>query len=211
MEMGTLIVDIDGTICFTDRTNYIQAYPRKEVIAEINKKYDEGYRIVFWTARGTKTGIDWSFETQNQLTEWGVKYHELHFGKPAGDLYIDDKCINVNQWVPDLHYQASVDKIWGKEYLLTKNDKYAFKRLEINPGRHISLQYHNYKHETWHIVEGHGIAFFDENPEGVPIYPGYTAVIPPGRIHQAFAAADSKLVIIEASTTELEDIVRLEQ
>ena len=59
MEMGTLIFDIDGTVC-THEKDYSQAKPIQEVIEKLNKKFDEGYQIVLFTARGTETGIDWS-------------------------------------------------------------------------------------------------------------------------------------------------------
>lgn len=59
MEMGTLIFDIDGTIC-SQELDYSQAKPFQEIINKINKKYNEGYKIVLFTARGTETGIDWS-------------------------------------------------------------------------------------------------------------------------------------------------------
>jgi dTDP-glucose 4,6-dehydratase len=58
MEMGTLIFDIDGTLC-TQEKNYADAKPIYSVIDKLNKKYDEGYKIVLFTARGTETGIDW--------------------------------------------------------------------------------------------------------------------------------------------------------
>ena len=108
--MGTLIFDIDGTICYNigKPGEYENSIPRHEVIREINKKYDEGYEIVFWTARGTKTGIDWTAETIEQLKAWGVKYHSLHFGKPAAALYVDDKGFNVDNWVPDIYFTASI-------------------------------------------------------------------------------------------------------
>ena len=204
MEMGTLIFDIDGTIC-TQESDYTQAKPIQEVIDKLNKKYDEGYRIVLFTARGTETGIDWSLITTDQLKEWGVKYDDLLFGKPAGLKYIDDKGINIYQWEPDIEALASIDKIWGKEYLLSKTDKYAFKRLEILQGKNISKQLHRHKHETWHIVEGIGTAIIAGRAR--PVKPGTTIIIPPGMIHQVRADSE-KLIIIEASTTELEDIVR---
>ena len=121
MEMGTLIFDIDGTIC-TQESDYSQAKPIQEVIDKLNKKYDEGYKIVLFTARGTETGIDWNEITIKQLNLWGVKYHNLLFGKPAGLKYIDDKGINIYQWEPKIESQASIDKIWGKEYLLAKTN-----------------------------------------------------------------------------------------
>jgi hypothetical protein len=66
----------------------------KERIAKINKLYDEGNTIIYWTARGTGTGINWRNVTEKQFKKWNVKYHELKFQKPIYDLFIDDKNIN---------------------------------------------------------------------------------------------------------------------
>jgi hypothetical protein len=90
-----IYVDIDETICETasDR-NYVNAKPLKERIAKINKLYDEGNTIIYWTARGTGTGINWQDVTEKQFKKWNVKYHELKFQKPIYDLFIDDKNIN---------------------------------------------------------------------------------------------------------------------
>ena len=119
MEMGTLIFDIDGTIC-TQEADYSCAKPFYDRIKTINKLYDEGYHICFYTARGFKTGKDWSEITEKQFYDWGVKYHELFFGKPAGDYYIDDKGLNVELWDLTINCEASVVKPWGKEFLLSK-------------------------------------------------------------------------------------------
>jgi len=90
-----IYVDIDDTICesVSDR-NYANASPMTDRIGKINMLYDEGNTIVYWTARGTGSGIDWREVTEKQFEEWGVKYHKLHFGKPVYDLFIDDKNIN---------------------------------------------------------------------------------------------------------------------
>ena len=48
-----------------------------------------------WTARGTLTNKDWFSITENQLNQWGVKYHILLMGKPAFDLLIDDKALTT--------------------------------------------------------------------------------------------------------------------
>jgi len=53
---------------------------------------------VYWTARGAKTGFDWSGLTSQQLQSWGCKYHELRLDKPYYDLYIDDKVLNTEDW-----------------------------------------------------------------------------------------------------------------
>lgn len=94
-----IYVDIDETICDTpDNRDYTQSTPLKDRIAKINKLHDEGHTIVYWTARGTQTGINWKDTTEQQLRSWGVKYHELKFGKPAYDLFIDDKNIESNTY-----------------------------------------------------------------------------------------------------------------
>ena len=90
-----IYVDIDETICLSpEDRNYSMAIPIVRNIDKINKLYDEGNTIVYWTARGTGSGIDWSKVTKDQFMKWGVKYHDLKFGKPVYDLFIDDKNIN---------------------------------------------------------------------------------------------------------------------
>jgi|TARA_R100000234_G_C5002105_1_gene180783 hypothetical protein len=89
--------DIDGTICSTN-CEYKDAVPYLEVIEWINKKYDEGHHIQFFSSRGTKSKIDWFKFTLDQLDDWGVKYHSVKLGKPDYDLFIDDKGINNEEW-----------------------------------------------------------------------------------------------------------------
>jgi hypothetical protein len=90
-----IYVDIDETICTTrDDRNYRYSTPIVENIEEINRLYNKGNTIIYWTARGTVTGIDWRDVTEKQFQEWGVKYHDLKFGKPSYDMFIDDKNIN---------------------------------------------------------------------------------------------------------------------
>jgi len=92
-------VDIDETICESPKSrNYAEATPLPERIEKVNKLFDKGYTIIYWTARGTGSGIDWRQTTESQFKEWGVKYHELKFGKPIYDLFIDDKNINSNEF-----------------------------------------------------------------------------------------------------------------
>lgn len=94
-----IYIDIDETICHSpDAPNYITSKPILKNIKKANKLYDEGHLIVYWTARGTGTGIDWSELTKTQLKKWKVKYHDIKFGKPNYDLFIDDKNINTSEW-----------------------------------------------------------------------------------------------------------------
>jgi uncharacterized HAD superfamily protein len=84
------VIDIDGTIC-SQEPNYADAKPYKDRIRNINALHSLGHQIVFFTARGTETKIDWRNLTEKQLCEWGVYYDELIFGKPSCDLFIDDR------------------------------------------------------------------------------------------------------------------------
>ena len=91
-----IYVDIDDTICYREgnNLNYSDSLPFHNRIEKINKLFEEGNTIIYWTARGTKTGINWFHITYKQLTEWGCKFHELRMNKPYYDLFIDDKNIN---------------------------------------------------------------------------------------------------------------------
>ena len=94
-----IFVDIDETICFYQgERHYPNAIPNFENITKINKLYDEGHHIKYWTARGSVTGKDWLEITANQLDEWGCLYHELSVGnKPDYDLLICDKTKRIEE------------------------------------------------------------------------------------------------------------------
>jgi len=94
------VVDIDGTICVpgkTDEERYTGAIPIQERIDKVNKLYDEGNTIVYWTARGSRKQIDWRELTEMQLKAWGAKYHELEVNKPYYDLFIEDKSCRIEE------------------------------------------------------------------------------------------------------------------
>lgn len=94
-----IYIDIDDTICHSpNKPDYTISYPIKENIAKANKLFEDGHTIVYWTARGTVSGKDWRSITEEQFKDWGVKYHELKFGKPYYDLFIDDKNLNTENW-----------------------------------------------------------------------------------------------------------------
>ena len=92
------VFDIDGVIAgFRGGLDYDSAPPNRPMIDIINKLYDMGNEIILHTARGYVTGINWEDVTKRQMREWGVKYHELHFGKPNADYYIDDKSLDMKK------------------------------------------------------------------------------------------------------------------
>lgn len=88
----TLYVDIDGTICtLAEDGDYAKAEPFEGRIAALNRCFDRGNEIVYYTSRGKRSGKDWSALTRAQLDKWGVKRTALSFDKPAWDLMLDDK------------------------------------------------------------------------------------------------------------------------
>jgi hypothetical protein len=92
-------IDVDETICFYrgDRI-YELAEPSLENISKINKLYDCGWHITYWTARGGSSGINYYNLTKQQLGEWGAKYHDLSVGeKPFYDLVVDDKAKRIEE------------------------------------------------------------------------------------------------------------------
>jgi len=92
-------IDMDGVICKTNGTDYQHSVPVSDVIDKINSLYHKGDKIIIYTARGTKSGLDLRQLTQSQLKAWDVKYHELIFGKPVFDIYVGDEAINIINWM----------------------------------------------------------------------------------------------------------------
>ena len=105
-------VDIDGTICSpTVGRDYHKAEPWQDRIKVLNKLYDEGNYIIYFTARAMGRFADQPHSvaaskakevlcelTEKQLNDWGVKYHELIMGKPHADYFIDDKGVNADEF-----------------------------------------------------------------------------------------------------------------
>jgi histidinol phosphatase-like enzyme len=91
-----VFVDIDETICKTPESrDYRDSQPIKENIKKINLLYEQGHTVIYWTARGSGTGLDWRDVTEKQFEDWGVKCHELRLGKPVYDIFIDDRNVNA--------------------------------------------------------------------------------------------------------------------
>ncbi|HYC33842.1 MAG TPA: cupin domain-containing protein [Gemmatimonadales bacterium] len=112
--------------------------------------------------------------------------------------------------MPDVPYR--VDKPWGHELVWARTDRYVGKILHVKAGHVLSLQYHNRKDETMHVLSGELVLRTQER-EGDALVSrrfkaGDTAHIPPKLIHQIEAVVDSD--VLEASTPELDDLVRLQ-
>lgn len=96
------VFDIDGTICDSHDSDYDNASPIAKRITVVNALYDAGHTVIFQTARGMgRSGNSAAYAhtafyemTKTQLESWGVKFHQLFLGKPAGDIYVDDKAVH---------------------------------------------------------------------------------------------------------------------
>ena len=104
-----------------------------------------------------------------------------------------------------------VDKPWGHELIWAHTDRYVGKVLVIETGRRLSLQRHEIKDETILVRSGR-LRLFLEDDDGVvresELGPGDHRRVPTGRIHRYEAI--ERCEIIEVSTPELDDVVRLE-
>jgi mannose-6-phosphate isomerase len=110
--------------------------------------------------------------------------------------------------VPDVPYR--VEKPWGYELVWARTDRYVGKILHVKAGHVLSLQYHNRKDETMHVLNGELILRTQPGDTLLSqrFKAGETAHIPAKLIHQIEAVVDSD--VLEASTPELDDLVRLQ-
>ena len=103
-----------------------------------------------------------------------------------------------------------VEKPWGYEVHWAKTDKYVGKIIHVNKGHALSLQYHNQKDEVIHLWSGK--LLFEIEIDGKLVaremLPGESVHVTPPTVHRMTAIEDSD--ILEASTPELHDVVRLE-
>lgn len=105
-----------------------------------------------------------------------------------------------------------VPKPWGHETIWASTDQYVGKILHIKAGHALSIQYHNAKDETVHLLSGEIIYRVQNGPgqddlEDVRLRAGESFRITPHTVHQMEAVTDCD--VLEASTAHLDDVVRL--
>ncbi len=104
-----------------------------------------------------------------------------------------------------------VDKPWGYELIWAHTDRYVGKILHINAGESLSLQYHERKDETIYVLRGKMVFLVgtsEDELQEVRLDEGMSFRVTPGTRHRMRAVTDCDL--LEASTPELDDVVRLE-
>jgi mannose-6-phosphate isomerase-like protein (cupin superfamily) len=105
-----------------------------------------------------------------------------------------------------------VDKPWGYELVWAQTDVYVGKLLFVRAGESLSLQFHNAKDESWLVQTGRAKLELGSVGESMlkeeVIAPGAAFRFRPGTVHRVTALEDT--TILEVSTSELDDVVRLE-
>lgn len=90
-----IIIDLDGTICTEEKTySRSLAKAQKGAVKSVNALYDEGHTIIIYSAR---TWMEFEMTTAWLKTN-KIKYHQLVLGKPVGDVWIDDRAIQFDNW-----------------------------------------------------------------------------------------------------------------
>lgn len=102
-----------------------------------------------------------------------------------------------------------VEKPWGYELIWARTDRYVGKILHIEVGHLLSLQYHERKDESIYVLSGEIVLRLEQGETQIErrIGQGEAFHIPPKLVHQFEAVVTSDL--IEASTPELDDVIRL--
>jgi mannose-6-phosphate isomerase-like protein (cupin superfamily) len=105
-----------------------------------------------------------------------------------------------------------VEKPWGYELIWAESDRYVGKVLFVKAGESLSLQFHRLKDESWLVQAGRARLELGSAGDAVlkqeAIGPGATFRFRPGTVHRITALEDT--TIVEVSTPELDDVVRLE-
>jgi mannose-6-phosphate isomerase-like protein (cupin superfamily) len=209
-------IDFDNTLCRTVDGNYETSQPIQERIDRVNQLKEQGHHITIWTARGSRSGVDYSELTKKQLDQWHIQYDELLLGKPDYDIYIDDKSFNVDTTWPiqdpgdtKTKKQACeiVPKGWGKEIIFVNNPEYCGKILCFDKGKKFSMHYHLQKKETWYVNKGRFVLYWIETETGTShteyLSVGDVITNERGEPHQLEALEDSE--VFEVSTRHYDE------
>lgn len=115
------VFDLDETLVTLPQVpgDYSSVLPITKTINFVNHLYDTGHYIIIHTARHMKTcngNLDLVKEkvgqvTRETLSKYNIQYHELIFGKPYADIYVDDKSTNPHHW-QDRWIKSSIGFGW---------------------------------------------------------------------------------------------------
>ena len=105
-KYNTIVIDLDDTMCFTRNRDFENSIPNELVINKMNELYNKGWKLIIYTARGAKScktleerEKKYRNITENWLKKNNVKYNKLLFGKMNADYYVDDKNMNIEEFI----------------------------------------------------------------------------------------------------------------
>ncbi len=104
-----------------------------------------------------------------------------------------------------------IEKPWGKEEVLEINEHYMFKRLTMWQGHECSLQYHEFKIESVYLLSGSLKVYIGEDQHNLSelIMTEHEVItLKPFKVHRMKALTDT--IYLEASTPEIDDVIRLQ-
>ncbi|MDE2837358.1 MAG: cupin domain-containing protein [Chloroflexota bacterium] len=106
-----------------------------------------------------------------------------------------------------------IPKPWGSEHIVDLNQSYCIKYLRIRRGQRLSKQYHEQKRETMLLVRGNALLQLTDERDAkkdIVMEFGEPYVVEPGTVHRIEGMSTEPAVILEVSTPEVDDIVRLQ-
>ena len=117
--------------------------------------------------------------------------------------------VSLDRWAVDVR---RVEKPWGHELIWALTDSYCGKVLFVKAGQSLSLQFHREKDESWYVQSGRARLELGETGQEAldeeVVMAGTCFHFPPGTVHRVTALEDT--TILEVSTPQLDDVVRLE-
>jgi mannose-6-phosphate isomerase-like protein (cupin superfamily) len=228
----TIICDIDGVIFKYFGDICFQHLTVPEILPGAYEKFKEwdveGCHIILMTGRRESTRK----ETEKQLSNAGIFYDKLVMGvgggvrvlvndkKPEGDNTTRMVCLERNDGLKSMNAPTDdpislnegavnyIEKPWGSETIIESNPNYTMKKLFMKKGHKCSLQLHEFKHETIYVLDGVLRLWLGNDGDYVDFIKGQTFVIEPHVTHRMEGVEDC--YYIESSTSELDDVVRIE-
>ena len=130
--------------------------------------------------------------------------------RTSGEMGVDSP--NIDSLDPWAHEVTRVEKPWGYELIWAVTDTYVGKVLFVKAGHALSLQFHREKDEAWFVQSGRAKLELGEVGKAMlkdeVVGPGAAFHYAPGTVHRVTALEDT--TILEVSTPQLDDVVRLE-
>lgn len=223
---STYFLDIDGVLVehkgsLTKQMGTLTLLENtKNLLNSIEKN---GSKIILTTGRKNSM----KYETEKELSKLGIFYDDIIMGCNRGarilvnDLKPDSNIKTAFSFSPERNklskdelekiIQPYEERPWGNFSTLAYSSQYHIKEIKVHPGKSSSLQSHDFRDETWLIVQGSGVCV--KNEENIPVVQGSVVRVSRNDKHRIVNNSEEDLIFIEIQTGEKfseNDIVRYE-